>query len=122
MVIWLTDCTKIGRLQISLASLSKGKTIIRGAEELRVKETDRIKSMKENLEAMGAKIRIVANEIIIEGVDELKGASIKSYGDHRTCMAMTIAALAARGSSEIDDAACVAKSFPGFFEVLEGLK
>ena len=105
-----------------LASLSSGRTIIKGAEELRVKETDRIKSMKENLEAMGAKIRLEAKEIIIEGVGELRGASFKSYGDHRTCMAMAIAALAAKGSSEIDDAKCVEKSFPNFFEVLEGLK
>ena len=89
---------------------------------MRVKETDRIMSMKENLEAMGAQIRLEANEIIIEGVGALSGAGFKSYGDHRTCMAMTIAALAAKDPSEIDDAGCAAKSFPGFFEVLEGLK
>jgi 3-phosphoshikimate 1-carboxyvinyltransferase len=105
-----------------LASLSKGRTVIKGAEELKVKETDRIKSMKENLEAMGAKIRIEKSGIIIDGVAELKGADLKSYGDHRTCMAMTIAALAAKGPSRIDDVECVTKSFPGFFEVMEGLK
>ena len=105
-----------------LASLSSGRTIIKGAEELRVKETDRIRSMKENLEAMGAKIALSANEIVIEGVNELRGASFKSYQDHRTCMSMVIAALAAKGASEIDDVECVAKSFPEFFEVLEGLK
>ncbi len=105
-----------------LASLSKGRTVIKGAEELKVKETDRIKSMKENLEAMGAKIRIEKSGIIIDGVAELKGADLKSYGDHRTCMAMTIAALAAKGPSRIDDVESVTKSFPGFFEVMEGLK
>ena len=105
-----------------LASLSKGRTVIKGAEELKVKETDRIKSMKENLEAMGAKIRIEKSGIIIDGVAELTGADLKSYGDHRTCMAMTIAALAAKGPSRIDDVECVTKSFPGFFEVMEGLK
>ncbi len=105
-----------------LASLSKGRTIIKGAEELRVKETDRIRSMKENLEAMGARIRIEAGEIIIEGVSKLIGAGFKIYGDHRTCMAMAIAALAAKGGSRIDDIECVGKSFPKFFEILESLK
>ena len=105
-----------------LASLSSGRTVIRGAEELRVKETDRIRSMKENLEAMGASIRIEPGEIIIEGADGLEGASLKSYGDHRTCMAMAIAALAAKGASRIDDIECAGKSFPEFFKILEGLK
>ena len=105
-----------------LASLSSGRTVIKGAEELRVKETDRIRSMKENLEAMGAKIRLEADEIIIEGVGKLRGAGFKSYGDHRTCMSMAVAAVAADGPSKIDDIECVAKSFPEFFEVLEGLK
>ena len=105
-----------------LASLSSGRTVIRGAEELKVKETDRIRSMKENLEAMGAKIRAEKKEIIIDGVSALKAANLKSYGDHRTCMAMAIAALAAKADSKMDDAGCVNKSFPEFFEVLEGLK
>ena len=78
--------------------------------------------MKENLAAMGASIRVERNGIIIEGRDELMPAELKSYGDHRTCMAMTIAALAAKGSSRIDDVECVRKSFPAFFEVLDGLK
>ena len=105
-----------------LASLSKGRTIIKGAEELRVKETDRIASMKENLGTMGASIRVEKSGIIIEGRDSLSAAELKSYGDHRTCMAMTIAALAAKGSSRIDDVECVGKSFPAFFEILDGLK
>ena len=106
-----------------LASFSSGRTVIKGAQELRVKETDRIRSMKENLERMGASIALSAGEIIIEGAGRgLVGSSFKSYGDHRTCMSMAIAALAAKGSSKIDDAECVAKSFPEFFEVLEGLK
>ncbi|MFA6320759.1 MAG: 3-phosphoshikimate 1-carboxyvinyltransferase [Candidatus Omnitrophota bacterium] len=105
-----------------LAALSEGRTVIKGAEELRVKETDRIRSMKENLAAMGGKVRVSEKEIIIEGVRSLSGASLKSYGDHRTCMAMTVAALTADGESRIDDIECVSKSFPEFFEVLEGLK
>jgi 3-phosphoshikimate 1-carboxyvinyltransferase len=106
-----------------LAALSKGRTVIKGAEELRVKETDRINSMKYNLEQMGARVEIGKDEISIEGVESLRGSTLlRSFGDHRTCMAMTVAALAAKGSSEIDDTSCVSKSFPGFFEVLEKLK
>lgn len=106
-----------------LASLSKGKTVIKGAEELRVKETDRINSMKENLERMGARIEVNKDEITIEGVESLKGsANLRSFGDHRTCMAMAIAALTAKGASVIDDAGCITKSFPEFFDVLEKLK
>ena len=76
----------------------------------------------ENLGAMGAKIRVEGEEIMIDGIGALKGANLKSYGDHRTCMAMTIAALAAKGPSSLDEIGCVDKSFPGFFSVLEGLK
>ena len=102
-----------------LASLSKGKTVVKGAGELKVKETDRIGSMTGNLRAMGANIEVRNNDIIIEGVKELRGAELKSFGDHRTCMAMTVAALAAKGESSIDDTACVSKSFPGFFVTLK---
>ena len=100
-----------------LAALSKGKTVIRGAEELRVKETDRIASMKTNLEKMGARIEVKKDEIIIGGVSSLKASkTLRSYGDHRTCMAMTVAAFTAEGESEIDDIECVNKSFPEFFD------
>lgn len=105
-----------------LAALSKGKTVIKGAGELKVKETDRIKSMSENLAAMGAKIEAIGNDIVIEGVRELKGASLKSFGDHRTCMSMAIAAFCAKGDSTIDDISCVNKSFPEFFQILNSLK
>lgn len=105
-----------------LAATAKGRTVIRGAEELRVKETDRIRSMVENLKAMGAEIEPVGNKIIIEGVPYLKGADLKSYNDHRTCMAMAIASLAADTDSSIDDIKCVSKSFPEFFNVLDSVK
>lgn len=104
-----------------LASLSKGTTVIKGAKELRVKETDRIASMKEGLAKMGADLEVSGQNIIINGVSALKGAKLKSFGDHRTCMAMAIAALAAKGESELDDVSCVSKSFPEFFDTLERL-
>lgn len=105
-----------------VAALSKGRTVIKGAAELRVKETDRMRSMREDLTAMGARFRVSGDDIVIDGATELKGARLTSFGDHRTCMAMTIAALAAKGDSEIDDVTCVSKSFPGFFDTLERLE
>jgi len=102
-----------------VAALSEGTTVIKGAEELRVKETDRITSMQENLSRMGARIRIAGSDITIEGVRRLNGAKLKSFGDHRTCMAMYIAALAAEGESFMDDTECVNKSFPSFFKEME---
>jgi 3-phosphoshikimate 1-carboxyvinyltransferase len=101
-----------------VAALSKGVTTIRGAEELKVKETDRIRSMKENIEAMGGKVSLHGGDILIEGARGFAGANIKSFGDHRTCMAMAIAALSARGESEIDNTDCINKSFPEFFKIL----
>lgn len=105
-----------------LASLSKGRTVVKGAGELRVKETDRINSMQEGLKAMGAKFYLKGDEVIIEGVEKLEGARLKSFGDHRTCMAMAIAAITASGESQIEGVENVSKSFPGFFEVLDSLK
>ena len=99
-----------------LAALSKGRTVIKGAEELRVKETDRINSMAQNLKRMGAIFDIKGDDIVIEGVDRLKGSRLASFQDHRTCMAMTVAALAAEGESVIEGAESVSKSFPAFFE------
>lgn len=102
-----------------VAALSEGRTVIKGAEELRVKETDRIASMRENLNRMGARMKVEKSDIIIEGVRRLNGAGLKSFGDHRTCMAMSIAALAAEGESSMDDIECVNKSFPQFYAALE---
>jgi 3-phosphoshikimate 1-carboxyvinyltransferase len=102
----------------AVAALSKGRTVIKKAGELRVKETDRISSMQANLSAMGADIRTDGEDVVIEGVESLKGAKLKSFGDHRTCMASAIAALAADSPSEIDDIECVNKSFPGFFNFI----
>lgn len=108
------------------ASLAKGKTIIRGVSELRVKETDRIKSMVYNLKKMGALIsnRMIngEEEIVIQGVGRLKGAALRSFSDHRTAMSVIIASLCADSPSLIDDTGCINKSFPDFLEKLESVK
>ncbi len=106
---------------MTAACFARGKTIFEGAQELRVKETDRINSMLENLNRMGADIQVYSaksEKIIIKGVKELKGAPIKSFADHRTAMSMIVAALAANGNSKIDDTGCISKSFPDFLSVL----
>jgi 3-phosphoshikimate 1-carboxyvinyltransferase len=99
-----------------LAALSRGRTVIKGAEELRVKETDRINSMALNLRSMGAIFDIKGDEIVIEGVNKLKASRLNSFQDHRTCMTMAVAALAAEGESVIEGAESVSKSFPTFFD------
>lgn len=107
------------------ACFAQGKTVLQGVEELRVKETDRIKSMCSNLRLMGARIEIVkegkSENINIYGVKELKGAKVASFGDHRTAMSMIIASLAAKSKTEIDDIVCINKSFPGFVSLLKSL-
>ena len=105
-----------------LASLSKGVTKIEGLQELRVKETDRIESMRHGLKAMGADFRVEGDSVVIDGIERLKGASLKSFGDHRTCMALAIAALTAEDDSDIKGAESVSKSFPSFFDLLFSLR
>ena len=105
------------------ACFAKGKTVLEAVEELRVKETDRINSMTENLSKMGADIRVVksgnAENIVIQGGKILKGSRVKSFGDHRTAMSMVIAGLAAKGNTSIDDIGCINKSFPNFLGILK---
>lgn len=107
------------------ASLAKGVTTIEGAQELRVKETDRIRSMSLNLRKMGVSIktccRSSSEDIIIKGVAHLSGARINSFNDHRTAMSLIVAASAAKGPSQIDDISCINKSFPDFIRVLNSV-
>jgi 3-phosphoshikimate 1-carboxyvinyltransferase len=107
------------------ASLAEGKTVFEGVEELRVKEADRIRSISENLRKMGVDITVSKTfgleKIIIKGVKQLKGAKVKSFGDHRTAMSMVVAGLAATGETELDDISCINKSFPEFINILDGL-
>ena len=103
-----------------LGSQTPGGIEIRDAEELRLKESDRIAATVENLRAMGATVKEFDDGMSIAPA-QLKGARLESYGDHRIAMAFTVAALIAEGDSELHDSDCVRISFPGFFEVLESL-
>ena len=104
------------------ATQAHGITVIRDAEELRFKESDRIESITTNLKKMGAKIRDTKDGLVIEGPVKLKGAEIESNGDHRIAMAFSIAGLIAEGETVINDIDCVNTSFPSFFQTLENLR
>lgn len=103
-------------------ALSEGESLISGAEELRVKETDRIMSMVTNLNLLGGKLRELPDGCVIEGIEKFHGGDVQSYGDHRTAMCMAIASLVCSGEIVIRDTDCVATSFPGFFAEFERLR
>jgi 3-phosphoshikimate 1-carboxyvinyltransferase len=94
---------------------------IRDARELRVKESDRIASLAENLRAMGARVAELEDGLNIPGGQNLRGAEIDSFGDHRIAMAFAVAALGAHGETKIRSADAAVISYPGFFDALENL-
>lgn len=101
------------------AAVAEGITVVKDAKELRIKETDRISAMADNLRAVGAgQIDETEDGMIIHGVESLAGGAVTSYGDHRIAMAMSVAALVCRHEVKVDDVSCVATSFPGFYELL----
>ena len=104
-----------------MACFANGTTIIKDAAELKVKESDRIAVMVDNLSRMGAHITATDDGMIIEGGYPLHGAVIDSHLDHRIAMSFAIAALAADGETEIKDAECVNISYPNFYEELSNL-
>jgi 3-phosphoshikimate 1-carboxyvinyltransferase len=95
--------------------------MVRDAVELRVKESDRLSAVTHNLQAMGAQVEQTSDGWLIPGGQELQGAEIESFGDHRIAMAFSIAALRAEGETVIRSAECVAISYPDFFADLERL-
>jgi len=104
------------------ACFADGETFIKDAEELRVKETDRIKAITTELTKFGADIEELDDGMIINGRENLKGTKCTSWGDHRIAMALTIAGTRADGQTEIEDSECVSVSFPGFFTSLNNLR
>ncbi|RSJ57334.1 3-phosphoshikimate 1-carboxyvinyltransferase [Streptococcus gordonii] len=105
-----------------LATQAQGQTLIRDAEELKVKETDRIQVVADALNSMGADIQPTADGMIIQGKTPLKGASVHTYGDHRIGMMTAIAALLVKdGNVELERAEAINTSYPNFFAHLEGL-
>ncbi len=104
-----------------MASAATGTTIIKDAAELKVKESDRIVTVTENLKAMGADVTATEDGMIIVGGKELQGTTIKTYKDHRIAMAFAVAGLIANGKTDFDDEKCCVISYPNFFETLNRL-
>lgn len=101
------------------AAFASGKTIIRNAEELKYKETDRIKAIVMELRKMGCSIEELEDGLIIYGEQKLKGSILNSHNDHRIAMALTIAALKSSGRTKIENHNCVNISYPNFYNDLK---
>jgi 3-phosphoshikimate 1-carboxyvinyltransferase len=99
-------------------ALAEGVTIFSGIKELRYKESDRIAAMTEGLRRLGVQVDEREDGMTIHGGKRLRGAKVRSFGDHRVAMSLAIAGLSSAGGVEIDDCSCVDISFPNFFELL----
>ena len=112
------DCDDIPDMVPAIAvtaAFAKGKTVIRGAQRLRLKESDRIEAIVSNLKKMGVGVTETADGMIIEPA-RVSGAALKGYNDHRIVMAFSVAASFANGGTTIDDAQSVNKTYPSFFD------
>jgi len=103
------------------ATQAQGKTVVSGAKELRVKETDRIKAIVSELKKMSADIEEEEDGFVINGPTGLQGAVCESYNDHRIAMSLAVAALLAEGKTVIKNSECIDISFPGFEKTLQNL-
>lgn len=102
------------------AAVARGVTTIRGAQELRVKESDRLHALAVGLSALGVRVSELSDGLIIEG-GELRAGKVRSFGDHRIAMALSIAGLAGTGEIVLEGVSCVDISFPGFYRLLRDL-
>jgi 3-phosphoshikimate 1-carboxyvinyltransferase len=104
-----------------VAAVAEGRTEIRDAAELRVKESDRIAMLARGLGAMGVRVSELPDGLAIDGGARLRGARVASGGDHRLAMALAVAGLVAEGETVVEDTACIETSFPGFAETVNAL-
>jgi 3-phosphoshikimate 1-carboxyvinyltransferase len=103
------------------ATQARGVTVVRDAQELRVKESNRLEGLVAELRKLGARIQPTADGFVVEGPTPLRGAAVDGLGDHRMAMSLAAAAMVASGETTILGAECVAKTYPGFFADLERL-
>ena len=104
------------------ATQARGRSTIRGAGELRNKESDRIAGIAAGLRALGARVAVDGDDITIDGPTRLSGAATQTLDDHRLAMTFAVAGLIASGSTSVDHADSAAVSYPGFFTELERLQ
>ncbi len=114
----ISECPDLAPPLTVLASFCRGKTIIRGTERLKVKESNRGDTLMTELSKMGVKISNYGNRIEIEGPSVIKGGRVDSHGDHRITMALAVLSVAAESSAIISGAESVNKSYPSFFRDL----
>lgn len=117
-ISWLID--EIPALSIAMA-VAQGKSVVKNAEELRVKESDRIKSVVDNLKKCGIEVEEKEDGFIVTGRRAISGATIESFGDHRIAMSFAVAGLIAKGDMIIEDTECIDTSFPNFFDILRSI-
>ena len=104
-----------------LATQAEGTTIIKDAQELKVKESNRIKSMVENLKILGADVEELEDGMIIKGKSKLNGGKIKTFKDHRIAMAFSTLNLISDEKIKLDNEDCINVSFPGYFDLIKSL-
>ena len=104
------------------AAFAEGDTILENVEQARIKETDRIKVMRENLNELGVEAEERRDALIIHGNGSVKGGKAKGYGDHRVIMALAILGTKTEEETEIDDVSAASVTFPTFFDLLEKLE
>jgi 3-phosphoshikimate 1-carboxyvinyltransferase len=104
-----------------MAACAEGETVIKDASELRVKESDRIASICDNLRLMGADVTANADGMTIRGGRSLSGGTIRTASDHRIAMAFTVASLVSDSSVFLDDPDCVSISYPGFYDTMAAI-
>lgn len=116
-----TDCPDLFPPLVALAAHCTGITRIKGVSRLVHKESNRQQSLEQEFTKMGLQIYSEDDYMIIEGVQQLQGAEVSSHNDHRIAMALSIAALSAKGTTSISDANAIKKSYPGFYADLQQL-
>ncbi len=117
----ISDCPDLGPIVAVLACFAQGQTKITGAARLRYKESDRLAAISSELSALGADIKEIQDGLLLKGPSSLRGGTVRSHGDHRIAMALSVAALRADGKVTIEHAESVSKSYPRFFDDLRSL-
>jgi 3-phosphoshikimate 1-carboxyvinyltransferase len=116
-----THCPDLFPPLVALAAYCKGTTTIKGVNRLLFKESNRALTLRDEFKKMNVLIELNGDLMTIKGSNEVKGAKVSSHNDHRIAMATAVAALSAKGTTTIDHAEAVNKSYPGFYKELRGL-
>jgi 3-phosphoshikimate 1-carboxyvinyltransferase len=111
----IRDCPDLGPMLAVLGCYANGETQISGARRLRYKESNRLDAVASELGVLGAEIEVNKDGLVVHGKGSLEYGTVRSHGDHRIAMALGVAALMAKGQVVIEDAECVSKSYPTFF-------